>query len=322
MIKKIGLLSGLAGVVLIGGIAMAQAQSVTVLGGGIKGGAYQLAVGLSKILKDKAKLNVTPQPAKGMVGQARILGKARAQFAFGLGGPIGAWAYKGVRRFEKEGPKKNLRAILAYPAGSFQWLTLADSGIKNLKDLKGKKVSVGSAASTTQTFARLFLPAHGLKKGDYAESTPGFSGGFGALRDKTVDAHLTIGKPPMSAVQELTALKKIRLVDMDQAAAKKVIAENGPGLALLQIKPGTYGANQVNSGPVNTVGVFFGFTTTAEVPADVVYQVTKTLFENLKAFRAQTKVAKSITLDGACVGLAFPLHEGAARYYKEIGKTC
>lgn len=320
--KKLHLTASLGLAVLLGVAGNAQAQSVTVLGGGIKGGAYQLAVGLSKILKDKAAMNVTPQPAKGMVGQARILGKARAQFAFGIGGPIGAWAYKGVRRFEKEGPKKNLRAILAYPAGSFQWLTLADSGISSLTDLKGKKVSVGSAASTTQTFARLFLPAHGLNKSDYTESTPGFSGGFGALRDKTVDAHLTIGKPPMSAVQELTALKKIRLIDMTADAAKKVIADNGPGLALLQIKPGTYGANQVNTAPINTVGVFFGFTTTSEVPADTVYKVTKTLFENLKAFQAATKVAKSVSLDGACVGLAFPLHEGAMRYYKEIGKTC
>ena len=176
--------------------AAASAQSVTILGGGLKGQPYQFAVGLSKILKSKAGISATPQSAKGMVAQARIIAKGQAQFAWGLGGPVGAWAYKGERRFKKEGPKKNLRAVLGYPFGQFQWLTLADSGVMSVKDFKGKKVSVGSAASTTQTYARYFIPAHGLKKGQYKESTPGFRGGFGQLRNGNVAAHLTMGMAP------------------------------------------------------------------------------------------------------------------------------
>lgn len=311
-----------ASAVSIAFAAPAAAQNVTILGGGIKGGAYQLAVGLSKVLKEGAGMSATPQSAKGMVGQARILQKGGADFAFGLGGPIGAWAYAGERRFEKEGPKKNLRGVLAYPAGMFQWLALEDSGIEKLSDLKGKRVSVGSAASTTQTFARFFLPAHGLNKGAYKELTPGFSGGFGALRDRNVDAHLTVGKPPMSAVQELTALKKIRLVDMDAAAVAVLVKKYGPGLSAATIAPDVYGANQSNTAPVNTVGIFFGFSTSTATSAETVYKVTKTMFENLDAFHKTTKVAKSISLAGACKGLALPLHEGAKKYYAEVGKSC
>ena len=104
-------------IVLVAGVvfifaAAAFAQSVTILGGGLKGQPYQFAVGLSKILKSKAGIAATPQSAKGMVAQARIIAKGQAQFAWGLGGPVGAWAYKGERRFKKEGPKKNLRAVL------------------------------------------------------------------------------------------------------------------------------------------------------------------------------------------------------------------
>lgn len=297
------------------------AENVTILGGGVKGQPYQFAVGLSKILKEKADINATPQSAKGMVAQARIVAKGGAQFAWGLGGPVGAWAYKGERRFEKEGPKKNLRAVLSYPFGVFQWLTLADSGVKSLSDLKGKRVSVGSAASTTQTYAKFFLAAHGLGEDEYEELTPGFSGGFNALRDKTVDAHLTMGLPPMSAVQELSALKKIRLLEMDKAAVEKVIETYGPGLTLAKIEPGTYGDNQANSDAVNTIFIYFGFSTSTDVPADVVYKVTKTLFENLDDFHGTAKAAKNVTLDAACGGLSMPLHEGAVRYYKEVGKT-
>ena len=319
--KKSLMTGTIAAALCFGATQAIAAETVTILGGGLKGQPYQFAVGLSTILKEKAGINATPQSAKGMVAQARILAKGGAQFAWGLGGPVGAWAYKGERRFEKEGPKKNLRAVLAYPFGVFQWLALADSNIKSLKDLKGKKVSVGSAASTTQTFARFFLPEHGLKKGDYDEQTPGFSGGFGALRDKAVDAHLTMGLPPMSAVQELVALKKVRLLDMDKSAVEAVLKKYGPGLTAATIPPGTYGKNQVNTKPVNTVFIYFGFSTSTKVPADVVYKVTKTLFENIGAFHKTAKAAKNVTLKNACSGLSFPLHEGAKRYYKEIGDT-
>lgn len=320
-IAKHSLQTSLLALACIGFALPAHAEKATILGGGLKGGAYQLAVGLSKVLKQKSDINATPQSAKGMVGQARILNKNGAQFAFGLGGPIGAWAYQGVRRFKDEGPKKNLRAILSYPAGSLQWLALADSDLKNVSELKGKKVSVGSASSTTQTFARLLLPAHGLEEGSYTERTPGFSGGFGALRDRNVDAHLTVGRPPMSAVQELTALKKIRLLDMDPASVAKVIKENGPGLAASTIDKGVYGDNHVNVGPVNSLAIFFGFSTNEETSADLVYEVTKALFENLPELQKTTKAAKGISLESACSGLALPLHEGAKRYYKEVGKT-
>ena len=303
--------------------AVAAAQSVTILGGGLKGQPYQFAVGLSKILKSKAGINATPQSAKGMVAQARIIAKGQAQFAWGLGGPVGSWAYKGEKRFKKEGPKKNLRAVLAYPFGQFQWLTLADSGVMNLKDVKGKKVSVGSAASTTQTYARYFLPAHGLQKGEYKETTPGFRGGFGQLRNGNVAAHLTMGMAPMGLVQELAALKKIRLVDMDEAAVKHVVSTYGPGLTATTIAPGTYGKNQANKKPVRTIFINFGFSTSTHVSADTVYKVTKTLFSNLKEFYGTAKAAKNVTLGGACQGLSFPLHEGAKRYYKEAGaKGC
>ena len=90
--------------------ASASAETVTVLGGGLKGGAYAMAVGLSKLLKDKAGMNAQPQTSGGMVAQARLLDKGRAQFAFGIGGPIGAWAYH-------DGPGQDALALFDRLAG-------------------------------------------------------------------------------------------------------------------------------------------------------------------------------------------------------------
>ena len=317
---KRSVLFGVAAAVALTVAGTAHAQKVTILGGGVKGQPYQFAVGLSKILGENG-ISATPQSTKGMVAQARLIGKGDADFAWALGGPVGAWAYKGERRFAKEGPKPTIRAILGYPFGSLQWLALETSGIKNVEDLKGKRVSVGGAASTTQTFAHFLLPAAGLEKGSYKEFTPGFSAGFGSLRDGNVDAHLTIGKAPLAAVQELAAVKKIRLLQQDAGALRGVIDKYGPGIELAQVPANVYGANQANDTAVNGLFLYFGFSTGTHVPADTVYKVTKVLFENLAAFHKTAKSAGSVTLASACQGLSFPLHEGAKRYYAEIGKN-
>ena len=235
--------------------AGANAQSVTVLGGGLKGGAYAMAVGFSKLLKEKAGMNAQPQTSGGMVAQARLLDKGAAQFAFGIGGPIGAWAFNGQRRFEKEGAKKNLRAVMAYPFGNLQWVTLADSSVKTLTDLKGKTVSVGKASSTTQTFARIFFDAHGIKRSELNETTPGFGGGFNQLRNGNVAGHLTLGKTPVSALREMATTKDFRLIHMNPGVIKKLVADIGSGVSVDQIPSGAYGKAQKKTKPVTTVGL-------------------------------------------------------------------
>ena len=303
--------------------ASASAETVTVLGGGLKGGAYAMAVGLSKLLKDKAGMNAQPQTSGSIVAQARLLDKGRAQFAFGIGGPIGAWAYNGQRRFAKEGAKKNLRSVAAYPFGNLQWVTLADSSIQSITDLKGKTVSVGKASSTTQTFARIFFKAHGIKMSELKETTPGFGGGFNQLRNGNVAGHLTLGKTPISALREMATTKNFRLIHMDVGAVKKLAADIGSGISVDTIAPNAYGAAQKNKKPVTTLGLYFGFSTSTNTSPDLVYKVTKALFENIGEYKRTTKKAKALTLKAACNGLAFMKREGAKRYYKEIGhKGC
>jgi TRAP transporter TAXI family solute receptor len=301
----------------------ASSQDVKILGGGLKGGAYAMAVGLSKLVKDKAGLNGQPQTSGGMVAQARLLEKGSAQFAFGIGGPIGAWAYKGEGRFKAEGAKTKLRAIMAYPFGNLQWVTLADSSVKALSDLKGKTISVGKASSTTQTFGKIFLEAHDIKLTDLKVTTPGFGGGFNQLRNGNVAAHLTLGKTPISALREMATTKNFRLVQMDPAVIKKIAAGIGSGVTVDTVAADAYGKAQKNTKAATTLGLFFGFSTSTNTSPDLVYKVTKALFENLDEYKKATKKAKAVTLEAACKGLAFPLHEGAKRYYKEIGhKGC
>jgi len=297
----------------------AYAEDVTVLGGGLKGGAYAMAVGLSKLLNEKADLNAQPQTSGGMVAQARLLDKGDADFAFGIGGPIGAWAFKGEGRFTEEGAKTKLRAVMAYPFGNLQWVTLADSPIKTLTDLKGQTISVGKASSTTQTFGKILLEAHGIEMSDLKVTTPGFGGGFNQLRNGNVVGHLTVGATPISALREMATTKDFRVIHMEQSAIQGLVDEIGSGVSVDTIAPDAYGDAQKNTEPATTLGLFFGFSTNEDTSADLVYTVTKTLFENLEEYKQATSQAGAVSLEAACEGLAFPLHEGAKRYYDEIG---
>jgi len=297
----------------------ARAEDVKILGGGLKGGAYAMAVGLSKLLNEKADMNAQPQTSGGMVAQARLLEKGDADFAFGIGGPIGAWAYKGERRFAEEGAKTKLRAVMAYPFGNLQWVTLADSPVKTLTDLKGQTISVGKASSTTQTFGKILLEAHGIDMSDLKVTTPGFGGGFNQLRNGNVSGHLTVGQTPISALREMATTKDFRVIHMDEAAIKTLADDIGSGVSIDTIAPDAYGDAQKNTESATTLGLFFGFSTSTDASPDLVYKVTKALFENLEEYKKATSKAAAVTLEAACEGLAFPLHEGAKRYYKEIG---
>ena len=184
-------------------------------------------------------------------------------------------------------------------------------------------MSVGKASSTTQTFARIFLPAHGIEMSDLKVTTPGFGGGFNQLRDGNVAAHLSLGKTPISPLREMATTKQFRLIEMDPQVIEKLVADIGSGVSHTTIAPGVYGANQKNTAAVNTMSIFFGFSTSTNTPADLVYKVTKTLFDNLAEYKQASPKAKSVSLQSACDGLAFPLHEGAKRYFNEVGvKGC
>ena len=110
---------------------------------------------------------------------------------------------------------------MAYPFGNLQWVTLADSPVKGLSDLKGKTISVGKASSTTQTFGKSFLEAHDIKLTDLKVTTPGFGGGFNQLRNGNVAAHLTLGKTPISALREMATFFNTSAIVANNMAALK-----------------------------------------------------------------------------------------------------
>lgn len=219
---------------------------------------------------------------------------------------------------------KNLRAIFSFPAGVYQVLALADSGIKTMEDIKGKKVFVGPTSGASNVIATTIVEGmSGLQAGkDFETVSLEWSAGAQALLNREVDLYVNPTTVPSPVIREITLSEKIRLfglADEDFKAPGIVKLLKMPGRTLQSIVPGDYGEGTVNTKPVQSIGSWIGLGTHKDVPENVVYGMTKAFFENLDQLYPFAPWLSAISLDTALMEMTTPLHPGAVRYYEEQG---
>jgi TRAP transporter TAXI family solute receptor len=139
------------------------------------------------------------------------------------------------------------------------------------------------------------------------------------LRDGAIDVMCISMTAPTPAVVEMSTFKKIYLIPMDRAVAEKIASEDGR-LSVSRIPKNVYGRNQVNTEDVITLDLVVALGTTIETPESTVYKITKAFWEHLDEFHAVSATAKFVQPETALNALPTPLHPGAEKYYREIGK--
>lgn len=229
---------------------------------------------------------------------------------------VAYWAYTGTGTMEGKPPAKNLRAIAALFPEHIHLVALKDSGINSVADLKGKRVSLDEPGSGTYVDANLILAAAGLSKDDVqAEALKGGAASE-ALRNGKIDAFFVVAGYPTGSLVELASAVPIKLVPIDGAVASALTDKYG-FFASSDIPTGTY---QGVDG-VTTVAVGAQWLTNADEPEDLIYQITKALWNDntRKLLDVGHAKGKVITLDTALDGIGIPLHPGAERFYKEVG---
>ena len=270
------------------------------------------------------RMNVT----SGATSTRSTLDAARGNVDFYISSPpINEYMKTGTSMFAKidGAPElfKNVRSVIDFPLGPYHVITFADSGIKTLADVRGKKVFLGPQGAAAANVGLAILESAGLKEDvDYTRSKLDWTSGLQAFQDRQVDVAIFPTELPSPMISQFALLSKIRLLDIPQAALdsapmKKVIAT--PGRDVGEIPAGIYGDNQVNEGPVNAVGSWVGIGTQKDEPEDTVYAVTKAIFEHIDAFHNAADWMKSITPKTALNQMNAPLHPGALKYYREIG---
>jgi TRAP transporter TAXI family solute receptor len=300
------------GLGLPSGPARAQAF-LTVLTGGTAGVYYPLGVALSKIFAEKVP-NVRPtvQATKASVENLNLLQQGRGEVAFTLGDSLAlAWAGNEEAGFRTKLAK--LRGISAIYPNYVQIVAAKDSGIRTLADLKGKRLSVGAPKSGTELNARTILHAAGMTYADLGrvEYLP-FNESVELMKNRQLDATLQSAGLGVSSLKDLATSIDIILVEIPAAVVEKA----GPPYVRATVPANTY-TGQIDAVP--TAAVLNYLVTRSDLTDDLVYGMTKAIFEMLPELQAAHSAAKEIRPEHALDGMPVPVHPGAERYFKEKG---
>ncbi|MEC7764296.1 MAG: TAXI family TRAP transporter solute-binding subunit [Pseudomonadota bacterium] len=217
----------------------------------------------------------------------------------------------------------NLRNIITFPVGPNQFVTYADSGIETMDDFAGKTVFVGPPGSASTALTIQMIEAiTGLKAGEDYE-TPRFDwqSAETAFVDRQMDVFIAFSELPSPMIQQFSMVSDIRMIGIPEDKLQDETIQslsNFPGRSLETIEPGVYD-NQVNDTAITTIGTWVGLGTHAGLDADLVYDMTKTLWENIDEIRETAAWMQTITKETALSQSNIPLHIGAYRYYQEAG---
>ncbi len=296
--------------------AQASAQTEVILGADNPGGSYYLyGGGLSNWINQRSKtLRVTSQTTRGSVENVRLLSSGR--LAFGLANAVAVYQQrKGIGQFQDH-PAENIRGIAVLDVAPLHIVAYPSSGIKNLQDLAGKRVSIGAAGSGSATAAGILFPALGIA-GKVKTQNLGFSESAANMRDGNLDAFMAASALPMPAVVDLTSSHAVTLVPMTPDVISAVRKDNPPYQPVI-IPANTYsGITQ----DVPAVGLASLLVVRADIPEDTVYELVSQMFTSdaLAYMRNVYRAWDPHTGQDLFRDIDVPLHPGALRFYREKG---
>ncbi|MEO8537838.1 MAG: TAXI family TRAP transporter solute-binding subunit [Betaproteobacteria bacterium] len=295
----------------------ADQKFVTIGTGGITGVYYAVGGAICRLVnKDRAKtgLRCSVESTGGSVYNVNAIKSGELDFGMSQS-DVQYQAYNGAGSFKE--PDKTLRAVFSVHPEPFTLVARKEAGIKQFSDLKGKRVNVGNPGSGTRSAMEELLAAENMKLSDFALASELKADEHGpALCDNKIDAFFYGVGHPSANIQDPTTTCGAQLVPLTDAATAELVKKH-PYYANVTIPGGIYAGN---AQPTPTYGVLATMVTSTKVPADVVYVITKAVFENLDEFKKLHPAFAHLSAESMIKdGLSAPIHEGALRYYKEKG---
>lgn len=260
-------------------------------------------------------LVVIAQSANGSVANVMDMQQGQLESGF-VQSDVAYWAYTGTGTFEGVEPFRNLRAIANLYPESIHVVTRKDSGIRSIRDLVGKRVSLDEPGSGTLIDAELVLSIYGISKQDIRVEymKPGLA--VNRIRDNKLDAFFIVAGYPSRAVAELAQDTSIALIPIDGPEADQLVSRYR-FFTRADIPASVYSGVP----KVETVSVGAQWLVASTMDDETIYQITKTLWNqnSRKLLDGGHAKGRYITLETAMDGIAVPLHPGARRFYDEIG---
>ena len=295
---------------------LAQQNRISITTGGTGGVYYPLGGGMANILsKNVPGLTATAEVTGGSIDNLRLIGAGKSEVALVMA-DAAQEAAQGIDKFQ--GNKIGAKTLMVLYPNKFHVVTIEGSGITKLSDLKGKRVSTGSAGSGTEVMSIRVLETVGIDiKKDIKQERLGVAESVNAMKDRKIDAFTWVGGVPTAAVTDLAATPgiKIKLVDHSEAA-DAMNKKYGPLYVKGTIPANSYAGQDKASDNIDVWNILVA---TDKMSDQMAYTIVKTLMEKKPDLVAVHAEAKNIELKSQSVQVPMPFHPGAKKYFEEQG---
>jgi len=286
---------------------------------GPEGGSwYPLGSGIMKLVEENIKGVSTSNGPGGGVGNCKVVQRGDVDFGWSYSHTCYD-AYNARPPFTKKLNKIRYLASL-YP-GIFQVAVPRKSKINSYSDLADKRIVPGKVGFSGEQFAKSILAAYGItydsikKKGGVVNFV-GYSDAAALMKDGHLDAYMAVTSCPQATIIDLNFRPGVRMLGIEEEYMKKILAAN-PGYSRVAIPKDAYKGMTED---VPTVGTVTSLICSADLSEEMVYRVTKAIFENLDGLaKIKKKAISEVSLENALRGCKIPIHPGAKRYYDEHG---
>ena len=297
----------------------ARTTFVTIGTGGITGVYYPTGGAIAKMVNKKRKeygIRATVESTGGSVFNVNAVMTGDLEFGV-VQSDRQYQAVNGMAEWKDKGKQADLRAVFTIHPESITLVAADDSGIKTIQDLKGKRVNIGNPGSGQRQNSIDALEAAGIDwKSDIKAEGVKAAEAPGLLQDGRIDAFFyTVGHPNGNIKEATSGKRKVHMVPIkgvDQLLAKYPYYAKA-------VVPMKFYSGASNDADVETFGVKATFVTSSKVPDEVVYAITKEVFDNFEAFKKLHPAYGVLTKKNMLEGMSAPIHPGAMKYFKEAG---
>jgi TRAP transporter TAXI family solute receptor len=305
---------------LLAGCAEQKTTFVTIGTGGVTGVYYPTGGAISRMVNNKHDeygIKATVESTSGSVFNINAV--INGDLEFGVAQSDRQYqAYHGLAEWSEAGAQTDLRSVFTIHPESITLIASWESGITEGADLEGHRINLGNPGSGQLQNSRDVLAAIGLTEDDVSPEYVKAVEAPGLLQDERLDAFFyTVGHPNGNIKEATSGRIKVAIIPITGPQIDRMMEEL-PYYAKSTI-PHEFYPNAVNTEDIQTIGVKATFVTSMNVADDIVYAVTKEVFDNLEEFKTLHPAYQVLTEQNMLDGLSAPVHKGALRYYRESG---
>ncbi|NLD18144.1 MAG: TAXI family TRAP transporter solute-binding subunit [Tissierellia bacterium] len=314
-IYKIGALVLLL-VIFVGCGQNQEVQYINIPTASTTGTLYPFGNAIANLWNDNVNgIRANAQASNGGIDNLNLLEKGEANISMAVTSNV-YQSYKGLEAFEGRANDK-IRIITGLYYNPNQVIVSESSGINSLEDVKGHRFAPGSPGSTTEYEASIHLKYSGLNYPDDINAQyVNFTEAIDLVRNKQVEGAWIMAGAPTSAVTEMLKTTDTKLLEIPKNLVDEMKIDY-PWYSNYTLKAGTY---EELTEDMNTSAIKMVMFTSSDMDDDLIYELTKIFWENIEELKKTHNFLKEVTIEGAVTDIAdLPLHEGALRYYKEIG---